>query len=147
MKNEETNLQLLQKFIPPGTFELVIPYFKIHCIHLTISRERKSILGDYRHPTGKNPAHRISVNASLNPYSFLITLLHEIAHMLVFIRFKNTVSPHGKEWKAQFQQILISNMFQLLQKQTDLTVQLVLVLWDITVSSPKTTFYMVAMKT
>lgn len=107
MKKEETSLQLLKKFIPSGTFDLVIPYFNSCSIHLTITRERKSILGDYRHPTPKNPVHRISVNANLNPYSFLITLLHEIAHLQVFIHFKNAVPPHGKEWKTQFRHILI----------------------------------------
>lgn len=107
MKKQETTIFLLQKFIPGGAFNLVAPFFQNHTIHLTLTHERKSVLGDYRHPTKEYPFHRISVNVNLNPYSFLITLLHEIAHLQVFVHFKNFASPHGKEWKTQFRHILI----------------------------------------
>lgn len=43
--------------------------------------------------------HRITVNGNLNPYSFLITLLHEIAHLLAFEQHGNRILSHGKEWK------------------------------------------------
>lgn len=107
MKKQETSISLLDNFLPKGAFDLVAPFFKDHTIHLTLTHERKSVLGDYRHPIKANPIHRISVNVNLNPYSFLITLLHELAHMLTFEHFKHGVSPHGKEWKTQFRHILI----------------------------------------
>lgn len=107
MRKQETSLRLLERFLPPRTFELVAPYFKNHTIHLSLTRERKSVLGDYRHPTADFPYHRISVNLNLNQYSFLITLVHEIAHLLVYVNFKNSVSPHGGEWKTQFRHMLI----------------------------------------
>ncbi|HAD34265.1 MAG TPA: hypothetical protein DCF44_07170 [Chitinophagaceae bacterium] len=44
----------------------------------------------------------MSVNGNLNSYHFLITLLHEIAHMLVWEQFRNRVKPHGLEWKHVF---------------------------------------------
>lgn len=97
----------LEQFLPAGTFEQVMPYFKENTIHLTLTRERKSILGDYRRPTIEQPMHRISINATLNKYSFLITLLHELAHMFVFIQYKDKVAPHGMEWKSQFRKMLI----------------------------------------
>jgi SprT protein len=112
MPKKETSINALKQFLPPGTFNLVAPFFQAHIIHLTLTRERKSVLGDYRHPTKSNPYHRISVNINLNQYSFLITLLHELAHLLTFVHFKHTVSPHGKEWKTQFRHIL----FQFLGK-------------------------------
>ena len=40
--------------------------------------------------------HRISVNGNLNKYSFLITLIHELAHLLTFTQYKNRVDPHGR---------------------------------------------------
>lgn len=107
MKKQETSIFLLQRFIPKGAFEHVAPYFQSHTIHLTLTHERKSILGDYRHPVKDQPYHRISINVNLNPYSFLITLLHEIAHLETWVHFKNKVSPHGKEWKTQFRHIMI----------------------------------------
>jgi len=107
MKKQETSIYFLQRFIPKGAFDLIVPYFRNHTIHLTLTHERKTVLGDYRHPTRDHNYHRISVNVNLNPYSFLITLLHEIAHLMVWVHFKNDVSPHGKEWKTQFRHIMI----------------------------------------
>jgi len=107
MAKQETSLHLLKRFIPEGSFDLVSPFFQNHTIHLTLTRERRSVLGDYRNPTKEHPFHRISLNINLNPYSFLITLLHELAHLLVYVHFKHTVAPHGKEWKTQFRHILI----------------------------------------
>ncbi|MGC4056740.1 MAG: SprT-like domain-containing protein [Chitinophagaceae bacterium] len=106
MKKERPFSELIP-FLPEGTFDSVVPYFQDHTIHLTLTRERKSVLGDYRNPSRDTPYHRITVNATLHPYSFLITLLHELAHMLVFIRFGNKVMPHGSEWKNQFKEMLI----------------------------------------
>ena len=107
MKKQQTSIYLLQKFIPAGAFDLVAPFFQSHTIHLTLTHERKSVLGDYRHPTPDQPHHRISINVNLNPYIFMITLLHEIAHLQVYVHFKHQASPHGREWKTQFRHILI----------------------------------------
>ena len=107
MKKQETTIRFLEQFLPAGAFEEVAPFFRTHTIHLTITHERKSVLGDYRNPISTEPFHRISINANLNPYSFLITLLHELAHMFTYVHFGHKVSPHGKEWKTQFRHILI----------------------------------------
>jgi hypothetical protein len=107
MKKHEAGISFLEQFLPAGSFADVAPYFTTHTIHLTITRDRKSVLGDYRHPVRSEPYHRISINANLNPYNFLITLLHELAHLLTFVHFNNKVLPHGKEWKTQFRHILI----------------------------------------
>jgi len=96
----------LQDFLPEGSFEKVIPYFKKYPVQLKITKDRKTIRGDYRHPIPGKPQHRISINGTLNRYSFLITLLHEIAHLLAFQQYKNTISPHGKEWKLIFKEVL-----------------------------------------
>jgi hypothetical protein len=97
----------LRKFLPEGSVSRVHQYFLDYPIHLLLTRERKTVLGDYRHPSPAKPFHRISVNGNLNPYSFLVTLLHEIAHMLVFVNYKRRVSPHGPEWKSTFQTVLV----------------------------------------
>ena len=105
MPKKEAHISTLQDFLPANTYEPVLAYLQQYHVHLTVARERKSILGDYRHRThGKN--HRISVNGSLNKYAFLITLLHELAHLLAFENFGNRISPHGKEWKNVFGKLL-----------------------------------------
>lgn len=105
MAKQQAPLEALKQFLPEGTFELVSAYLHTHKIHLTVTRERSSILGDYRNAVnGKN--HRISVNGNLNPYAFLYTLIHEIAHLLVFDKYGHRVASHGKEWKHLFSQLL-----------------------------------------
>lgn len=107
MNKREYDIAALDQFLPQGAFSLVAPYFQNHTIHLKLTKERKSILGDYRNPTKTIPIHRISININLNKYSFLVTLLHELAHLMTFNEHHHQVVSHGKEWKAHFRQILI----------------------------------------
>jgi len=102
---QEAPLQALAGYLPEGTFEQVIAYITQYKVHLTITRERQSVLGDYRHPY-ENKGHRISINGGLNKYAFLLTLLHEIAHLVTFMKYGHSVSAHGKEWKHEYSLIL-----------------------------------------
>lgn len=104
-RKQEAPFSTLESFLPNGTYGLVMQYLQHYKVHLTISRERKSVLGDYRFAVhGKN--HRISVNGNLNAFAFLITLLHELAHLIAFVRFGNRIASHGKEWKMVYGEIL-----------------------------------------
>ena len=105
MPKKEVPIGQLQDYLPPGTYEAVLDYLRQYKVHLTVARERKSILGDYRHRTHQDN-HRISVNGNLNTYSFLITLLHELAHLLTFEQFGNKVLAHGREWKTIYSKVL-----------------------------------------
>lgn len=105
MSKKQAPLHALQTYLPPNTFEPVLHYLQFYKVHLTVARERKSILGDYRHRHGAH-THRISVNGNLNPYAFLVTLLHELAHLLTFEQWGNRVAAHGREWKGVFGQLL-----------------------------------------
>ena len=73
---------------------------------LRIASPRKTRFGDFC-VTPQNRL-RISVNANLNPYHFLVTYLHEVAHCKVYLRYKTRVRPHGSEWKATFGDMLRS---------------------------------------
>lgn len=105
MAKQEEPLEALRAYLPDGSFEKVSEYLLRHKVHLTITRARKSVLGDYRNAVD-NKNHRISVNGNLNRYAFLVTLLHELAHLFTFDRYGNRVAPHGKEWKQQFGLVL-----------------------------------------
>lgn len=105
MGKQEAPLQQLKDFLPEGSFDEVVHYLLHYKVHLTITRERQTILGDYRNSyAGKN--HRISVNGNLNRYAFLITLLHELAHLFTYERYGHRVPAHGKEWKNEYSKIL-----------------------------------------
>lgn len=106
MSVSEHPMQALADFLPEGTFDRVVHYIHHYKVHLTISKQRKSVLGDYRH-SGWGSNHRISVNGNLNKYEFLITLLHELAHLLTYELHKNRVEPHGKEWKGNYSRLLV----------------------------------------
>lgn len=107
MARNEHPLIALSKFLPPGTFEPVAAYLQQYKVYLTITRERKTILGNYRNANALHDRkHRISVNGNLNAYSFLITLLHELAHLLTFDKFGSRVQSHGNEWKKFYAQLL-----------------------------------------
>lgn len=105
MPKVEHPLQALANYLPEGAFEPVVQLIYQYKVHLTVTRARKSVLGDYRHPfMGSN--HKITVNGNLNKYEFLITLLHELAHLLCFEQHRNRVEAHGKEWKNIYGSLL-----------------------------------------
>ena len=105
MATEKVPFERLKDFLPDKSFELVMPLITKHKVHLLIARERQTKLGDYRHAFN-NRNHRISVNSNLNRYSFLITLLHELGHLLAFEKYGNRILPHGREWKKLYAGLL-----------------------------------------
>lgn len=96
---------VLNNYLPEGAAPIIarwIDYFKCE---FKISRSRTTKYGDYRHPF-KNEGHRISVNYNLNPYAFLITTVHEFAHLLTWNEHKRKAKPHGQEWKNNFKRMM-----------------------------------------
>lgn len=73
-------------------------------VQLVITRHRRTKLGDFR-PGINGAISKITLNHNLNPYSFLLTFLHELAHHLVWIKYKDRVQPHGEEWKQTLRQL------------------------------------------
>ena len=72
-------------------------------ITLKVVKKRKTKHGDFRQlPSGKS---QITINEQENPYRFLITLLHELAHHVAFLDYGFKIRPHGKEWKYCFRQL------------------------------------------
>jgi SprT protein len=105
MPKTEHPLHQLESYLPGNSFEQVAFFLQHYKVHLTITAQRESVLGDYRNAiNGKN--HRISVNGNLNKFSFLITLLHELAHLLAFETYGHKIMSHGKEWKFIYSELL-----------------------------------------
>ncbi len=111
MAKVEHPLDALRIYLPDGSFEPVVQLINQYKVHLTVTKARKSVLGDYRH-AGLGANHKITVNGNLNKYEFLITLLHELAHLLCFEQFRNRVEAHGKEWKNIYC-VLLASFLQL----------------------------------
>ena len=78
-------------------------------IGLSASKPRKTKLGDYRF-VRSSYNHAITVNNNLSEEAFFLTLTHEIAHFLAYQRYGFRISPHGKEWKKTFQELIVESL-------------------------------------
>lgn len=96
----------LNRYLPEGAYQLVLPSILEHPLHLRITRPRRSKLGDFRSESRKGP-HRISINGDLHPYSFLITLVHELAHLYNWVEHGRKAKAHGPEWKQHYRTLLM----------------------------------------
>ena len=95
----------LKDFIPNAALDQVSKLLLHDNLVVKIKKERKTRHGDYRRlPNGK---HQITINSNLNPYRFLITLVHEIAHFEAYTTYGKLIKPHGPEWKSIFQQLML----------------------------------------
>ncbi len=95
----------LSKYMPALAAPTISRWINDSGCLFRISRSRTSKFGDYRPPQGGH-GHRISVNHNLNPYAFLLTTVHEFAHLKTWNVHKNKVKPHGSEWKHHFRLLM-----------------------------------------
>ena len=97
--------EVLSKYLPEHAVHHCFELIKANHVHLKIVNERITRHGDYRRDA--QGFHLITVNASLNKYRFLITLIHEISHLVAFEKFGRNIKPHGEEWKHTFQRLMV----------------------------------------
>lgn len=96
----------LASYVPAAAAAYCTDLWKQHQFELRVVRPRRTRLGDFTRRPHQRP--RITVNVNLNPYSFLITYLHEVAHHVVYATYATKrVAPHGKEWKTAFRNLLV----------------------------------------
>ena len=98
--------EILAKYLPEKSVDFVAGFIKKNNVQLNIKRNRLSKYGDYRPPQGRYAFHRISINFGLNKYHFLLTFVHEAAHLLVWEKYKNSVASHGKEWQEAYRGLM-----------------------------------------
>ncbi len=97
--------ETLAKYLPEHAVKPVFELIVANEVHLKIVNERVTRHGDYR--KGMSGKHEITVNANLNKYRFLMTLVHEISHLVAFEKFGRQIKPHGNEWKFTFQRLMV----------------------------------------
>lgn len=105
MDQPTRNQSILVKYIPEPAVPLISDWILHFNFKLKIKKSRQSKFGDYRPPLpGLN--HQITVNQDLNKFAFLLTLVHEIAHLLTHQRHGHRVKAHGTEWKDSFKELM-----------------------------------------
>lgn len=101
--------------MPTGAGEYCHRLWQQYGFDLRVVRPRQSRLGDFRVlPDGRT---QITVNRNLNPYAFLITYIHEVAHADVnqqrraWTRWaqlrRKRITPHGEAWQTAFQRLML----------------------------------------
>jgi hypothetical protein len=107
----KTNREILSEYLPEKAVSLALNLLEDSNVQLRITKSRSTKLGDYRPPLNRK-YHRISVNHDLNKYHFLITLIHEFAHLKNWNLHQRKVRPHGKEWKTFFRELMAPYLVQ-----------------------------------
>ncbi len=97
--------QLFQKHLPKSAIPYCIQLWEEIPFYFFVKPPRNTKLGDFRYRKDRS-IQTITLNSDLNPYQFLLTFIHEVAHLRAFARFGTTHAPHGAEWKTLFKQLL-----------------------------------------
>ncbi|MES2629764.1 MAG: SprT-like domain-containing protein [Bacteroidota bacterium] len=95
----------LNRYLPENSYSSLIAVLSKNPLPIKVVKPRNTKLGDYRPRWEKTGKPLITINADLNPYSFLITLIHEIAHHVTWLKHQGKVKPHGEEWKAIYSEM------------------------------------------
>lgn len=103
-KTLKSDHEILGKYLPERSVLLVLELLEKNPCHLKIVKNRKTKHGDFRKYA--NGDYQITINNDLNIYRFLLTLIHELAHLVTYKKEKR-VKPHGAEWKRNFQHLML----------------------------------------
>lgn len=102
------SINTLEQYLPENSLTFLKKWFADYRIHIRITKDRNSKLGDYRKMPDKS--HQITVNSTLDKQLFFFVLTHELAHLLAFENFNFRISAHGKEWKDTFREMLLESI-------------------------------------
>ncbi|MFY0607120.1 MAG: SprT-like domain-containing protein [Cyclobacteriaceae bacterium] len=96
--------QLFKRFVPTEAVSYCAKLLDYFGFEFQIKNSRQTKLGDYRYQPNLKK-HTITINNDLNKYSFLVTYLHEVAHLVTYKDHGRKAAPHGAEWKLNFQKV------------------------------------------
>lgn len=94
---------ILEKHIPSGAVTYCTQLWRDTPFQLILRKSRTTKLGDFSCKPGGIP--RITLNEDSHPFQFLLTYLHEVAHLRVHQTSGFGVPPHGQQWKETFREL------------------------------------------
>ncbi|MFZ6000921.1 MAG: SprT-like domain-containing protein [Bacteroidota bacterium] len=95
---------LLHNRVPPSSLAYCLQLWTDSPFRFKLRKTRQTKVGDFSCRPGETP--QITVNEDLHPYLFLITYIHEVAHLHVHKQFGRRAEAHGQEWKSQFRLLM-----------------------------------------
>ena len=96
---------MLSHFLNKETELKICNWEKEFNVKVIVTNPSKSRLGVFI--SKRFSENNIRINNNLNRYSFLITLIHEMAHASIWIKYGRKVNPHGLEWKMEFKRMIL----------------------------------------
>ncbi len=97
-------MKTIFEYIPCKSHKLIKLYINKYPVRFKITDKRFSKHGDYR--LYFDGDEQISINSNLNSYKFLITLVHEISHLVSYRIYGRNIKPHGIEWKKTYKNLI-----------------------------------------
>lgn len=103
-------IRLFEKHVPLAAVAYCYHLWQQYPFTFRVTRPRQTKLGDFRAEVRPGAplavAYTITVNNNLNSSAFLITYLHEVAHLLVYQTKRRQVKPHGPAWQKAFREVM-----------------------------------------
>jgi hypothetical protein len=97
--------KVFDRFVPAPAVDYCYKLWEYFGFEFKIKKSRQTKLGDYRF-SPHTKKHTITINNDLNAFSFLVTYLHEVAHLVTYNEHGRKAAPHGKEWKHNFKRVV-----------------------------------------
>ncbi len=97
--------EILVKHLPASSVSYCLQLWQARPFKFKLRKSRQSKIGDFSCKHGQTP--QITVNNDLHPYMFLITYVHEVAHLHVHQQYGHRAEAHGEEWKNTFRDLLV----------------------------------------
>jgi hypothetical protein len=95
---------ILVQHVPAGAVAYCTSLWQELPFDFKLRKSRVSKVGDFTCRSGQAP--QITVNGDLHPFLFLMTYVHEVAHLRVHKRLGYRAAAHGDEWKSTFIELM-----------------------------------------
>lgn len=105
MKPIEQLRKIFESHLPNSAVSYCLELWQTSPFLFKIQKPRSSKLGDFRFRNDRE-VQTITINSNLNPFQFLLTYIHEVAHLRTFVKHGTKHAPHGPEWKKEFQLLI-----------------------------------------
>jgi len=95
---------ILSQHVPPAAVGYCTQLWEKLPFDFKLRKSRLSKVGDFTCRSGQSP--QITVNRDLHPFLFLMTYVHEVAHLHVHQAHGFKAEAHGEDWKTTFQTLM-----------------------------------------